>query len=159
MTLWSELVKWACMHGLLCSDWDAAVLGPSRRQGHGRPWPAPHLAASAQPQPRAAAPQDDEHPGTEPALKIKAAFAAGTFVLGLLTVAAPVAIIPTCQHQSTPDFALFRPVVRARPPAHARAHAARAPSASRGSLLRQPHARSAWGAWKSCAGHDECSRP
>jgi hypothetical protein len=104
--------------------------GWSRGQGHGCPWSPPRPAASAQPRPCAAAPQDDEHPGTEPALRIKAAFAAGTFVLGLLTVAAPVAIIPTCQHQTTPDFALFRPMVRARPPAHARAHAP-APGARR----------------------------
>ena len=53
--------------------------------------------------------------GSEPAQRVKIAIGVVTFVLGLLTVVAPLIIIPACQHQPPPDkpVKLMEPLVRA----------------------------------------------
>ena len=56
--------------------------------------------------------------GSEPSQKVKIAIGVVTFILGLMTVVAPLAIIPACKHQPPPDkpFVLMQPVVRAPKP-------------------------------------------
>lgn len=59
--------------------------------------------------------QSRKQHGSEPALRVKIAIGVVTFILGLMTVVAPLVIIPACQHQPPPDkpFKLMEPLVRA----------------------------------------------